>query len=87
MLRDHAGSARAPLNPVAAGKQRAALKMLATEVFSADSFRFKPDFLRRASIRLLRHRAQPASSDAAVPTPDVAIDQQVLALQRVALNR
>jgi len=59
--------------------------MLATEVFSADSFRFPPDLLRRASISYFdiansRELGLPA------PAPDVAIDQQVLALQRVALD-
>jgi hypothetical protein len=67
-------------------KQRAALTMLATEVFSADSFRFPPDLLRRSSISYF-DIANSQELGVAVPTPDVAIDQQVLALQRVALNQ
>ncbi len=86
ILRDRAGSGRTPLNPVAAAKQRAALTMLATEVFSADSFRFPPDLLRRASISYF-DIANSRELGGAEPTPDVAIDQQVLALQRVALNQ
>jgi hypothetical protein len=86
MLRDRAGSGRTPLNPVTVAKQRAALTMLATEVFSADSFRFPPDLLRRASISYF-DIANSQELGAAVPTPDVAIDQQVLALQRLALNQ
>src|SRR6185369_2502872 len=42
---DHAGSGRAPLEPVPAAKQRAALNLLATTVFAADGFRFAPGFL------------------------------------------
>jgi hypothetical protein len=86
ILRDRAGSGRTPLNPVAASKQRAALKMLATEVFSADSFRFPPDLLRRASVSFfdIMNSREVGSP---VPPPDIAIDQQVLALQRVALNQ
>jgi hypothetical protein len=85
VLHDRAGSGRAPLNPVPAARQRAALRMLAAEVFSAESFRFPPDLLRRAGISDFdiinsRELGTPA------PTPDVAIDQQVLALQRVALD-
>jgi hypothetical protein len=60
--------------------------MLATEVFSADSFRFPPDLLRRASISYF-DIANSRELGGAEPTPDVAIDQQVLALQRVALNQ
>jgi len=86
ILRDRAGSGRTPLNPVAVAKQRAALTMLATEVFSADSFRFPPDLLRRAGISYF-DIANSQELGSAVPTPDVAIDQQVLALQRVALNQ
>ena len=85
VLHDRAGSGRTPLSPVPAAKQRAALKMLAAEVFSAESFRFPPELLRRAGVSyfdIINSRAL----GAAVPTPDVAIDQQVLALQRVALN-
>jgi hypothetical protein len=86
ILRDRAGSGRTPLNPVTMTKQRAALTMLATEVFSADSFRFPPDLLRRASISDF-DIANSVEIGSPVPTPDVAIDQQVLALQRIALNQ
>jgi hypothetical protein len=85
LLRDRAGSGRTPQDPVPATRQRAALRMLATEVFSADSFTFPPDLLRRASISYF-DIANSREVGTAVPTPDIAIDQQVLALQRVALN-
>jgi len=77
---------RTPLSPVTAAKQRAALTMLATEVFSADSFRFPPELLRRASISYF-DIANSRELGGNEPTPDVAINQQVLALQRVALNQ
>ena len=83
---DRAGSGRTPLNPVAVAKQRAALTTLASEVFSADSFRFPPDLLRRASITYF-DIANSQELGSAVPTPDLAIDQQVLTLQRLALNQ
>jgi hypothetical protein len=86
ILRDRYGSGRTPLDPIPAAKQRAALKMLATEVFSEGSFRFPPDFLRRASISYF-DIANSRDVGTPVPTPDVAIDQQVLALQRMALNQ
>ena len=82
---DHAGSGRAPLEPVPADKQRAALKLLAGTVFAADSFRFPPSFLRRLAI------SDSDIDDArdlgrSVPTVDVAVDQQVLAVQRAVLG-
>ena len=85
LLRDHAGSGRVPMNPVPVAKQRAALAMLAGDVFGPGSFRFPPELLRRASISYFdiennRELGNP------VPTPDIAIDQQVLALQRLALD-
>ncbi|MFO1302652.1 MAG: zinc-dependent metalloprotease [Burkholderiales bacterium] len=81
---DHAGSGRTPLEPVPAAKQRAALKLLAVTVLSADSFRFSPSFLSRLAItdydiddaRVLGRT---------VPTVDVAVDQQVLEVQRSVL--
>ena len=85
LLRDRAGSGRIPMNPVPIAKQRAALAMLAGDVFGADSFSFPPELLRRASISYFdivnnRELGNP------LPTPDIAIDQQVLALQRLALD-
>ena len=81
---DHAGSGRAPLEPIPAAKQRAALNLLAVTVLSADSFRFSPSFLSRLAItdydiddaRVLGRN---------VPTVDVAVDQQVLEVQRSVL--
>ncbi|MCC6196183.1 MAG: zinc-dependent metalloprotease [Burkholderiales bacterium] len=81
---DHAGNGRAPMEPVPASKQRAALNLLATSVFAADSFRFPPAFLSRLAIndfdiddaRVLGR---------AVPTVDIAVDQKVLEVHRAVL--
>jgi hypothetical protein len=82
---DYAGSGRAPLEPVPAAKQRAALNLLATSVFAADSFRFSPAFLSRLAI------SDYDIDDAkvlgrSVPSVDVAVDQQVLDLHRAVLT-
>ena len=81
---DRAGPGRAPLEPIPAAKQRAALKLLATTVLSAESFRFAPSFLSRLAI------TDQDIDDArvlgrSVPTVDVAVDQQVLEVQRSVL--
>ena len=81
---DHAGSGRAPLEPVPAAKQRQALNLLATTVFAADGFKFSPTFLSRLSIsdfdiddaRVLGR---------SVPTVDLAVDQRVLDVHRSVL--
>ncbi len=52
-VRDFAGTSHLPLTPVPPAKQRAALNLIATEVFSVDSFQFKPDFLRSMGIDYL----------------------------------
>ncbi len=52
-LRDNAGTPRAPLNPVTAAQQRQALDIIATGLFSADSFRFKPSFMRQLQVDYL----------------------------------
>ncbi|MDP2367780.1 zinc-dependent metalloprotease [Rhodoferax sp.] len=50
-LRDLPGSsARASFTPVEPGKQREALRFLASGLFSADSFRFRPAFLSSLSV-------------------------------------
>jgi hypothetical protein len=81
---DHAGSGRAPLEPIPASKQRAALDLLASTVFAANSFRFSPVFLSKLAITdvdIDDARVMGRS----VPTVDVAVDQQVLELQRSVL--
>jgi hypothetical protein len=86
LLRDHAGSGRVPMNPVPVARQRAALAMLATDVFGANSFQFPPELLRRASVSIF-DMENSRDLGTPVPTPDLAIDQQVLTLQRLSLQQ
>ena len=55
-VRDFAGSGRNPLTPVPPERQRAALALLSEAVFSADSFRFPPEFLQRMGVDYLQSR-------------------------------
>jgi hypothetical protein len=84
-VRDHAGSDRDPFTPVPMVKQRAALKLLADGLFSVDSFRMKPEFLRRLTIdQFDRFRDDPSASSIA---PDFPVGDRVLAIQRAALDQ
>jgi hypothetical protein len=84
-VRDYAGTRNLPLTPVPPDKQRAALKLLATGVFAADSFAFKPEFLRSMGINYLDIGTQGFS--AAKFNPDFSLRSRVLALQTGALNQ
>ncbi len=78
-VRDYAGTGRNPLTPVSADKQRAALKLLTDSIFSADSFRFDPEFMQRMGVDYLM---------AQWPTnPDFSLTSRVLALQSGALGQ
>ena len=86
VLRDAAGSGRTPLNPVAMAKQRDALKLIETGVFAADSFRFKPEFLRSLSVDFL-DRGDSFGTGLAPTTFDFSLPVQVLAAQKAVLDR
>jgi len=73
--RDHAGSAHLPLEPVPAARQREALKLLETGIFSVDAFRFKPDFMAKLV---------PERHDFLI-NPDFSLSQYVLGIQRATL--
>jgi Met-zincin/Domain of unknown function (DUF5117) len=84
-VRDHAGSGRDPFTPVPADKQRAALKLLADGLFSVDSFRMKPEFLRRLTVdQFDRFRSD---APAAAIAPDFSLSDRVLSIQRTALDQ
>ena len=85
-LRDHVGSPRAPLTPVDPAKQRAALKIIADGLFSADSFHFKPEFMRRVQVDWMDRNDQ---YDLGLSTPDVdySLNTQVLNAQRKVLGQ
>ena len=71
-----------PLTPVAADKQRAALKLLAAGVLSDQSFRFKPGFLQRMGIDYLQ-----IGFDTARLNPDFSLRSRVLGVQTTVLNQ
>jgi hypothetical protein len=81
---DHAGSGRAPLEPIPAAKQRQALNLLATTVFAADGFRFSPAFLSRLAISDF-DIDDARGLGRSLPTVDVAVDQKVLDVHRSVL--
>ena len=78
-VRDFAGTGRNPLTPVSPDKQRAALKLLSDAVFSADSFRFSPEFLQRMGIDYLQ-------VDWPNVNPDFSLTARVQSLQAGALG-
>ena len=65
--------------------QREALKILADGVFSADSFRFKPEFMRRVQVDYL-NRNDIFDSGLSAPGVDYSLNTQVLNTQRKVLN-
>ena len=84
-LRDHVGSGRQPFQPVDAVKQRAALNLIAGEIFSADSFNFPPSFLRKMTVSVFdiddaEELGRP------LPPLDFPVDQQLLTMQRNVLD-
>ena len=75
--RDLPGGGKPSYRPVEPAQQRAALRFLTTELFSNDSFRFKPEFLSSLTPDYIEFlRAGPLS-----------VPQAVLALQTQALDR
>jgi hypothetical protein len=85
-LRDHAGSPRAPLTPIDSARQREALKIIANGLFSADSFRFKPEFMRRVQVDWL-DRGDIFDLGLSTPGVDYSLGTQVMTAQRKVLNQ
>ena len=75
-VRDHAGSGRAPFQPVPAGRQREALALLTNNLFKADSFKFPPSLLSRLSGNQMMFSYR----------PDISINTVVLYLQTIVLD-
>jgi hypothetical protein len=82
---DHAGTGRAPLEPIAAPKQRAALNLIADSIFAADSFRFPPAFLRKLFYSDFDIDDQRELGRTPAPI-DIAVDQLVLGVHRAVLG-
>ncbi len=84
-VRDFSGTPNLPLTPVRLDKQRAALDLIATGIFAADSFRFKPEFLRSMGIDYLDVGV--SNSRATSFNPDFSLRSRVLALQTGVLGQ
>jgi hypothetical protein len=85
LLTDRAGSGRAPLEPIPAHKQRAALALITDSIFAADSFRFPPGFLRKLSYT--DYDIDDVRELGRTPPPiDIAVDQAVLGVHRAVLG-
>ena len=76
-VRDHAGSPRSPLSPVDADKQRRALKLIESSIFSVDSFKFQPEFMRRLGVNHFEAQVN----------PDYSYNNQILTMQRQVLDQ
>jgi hypothetical protein len=81
--REVAAANRPLLTPVPPAKQREALAVLAQELFSSDSFRFDPQFMRRLGLDHLE-RFRPGQPP--IPSPDFSLATTVLNMQRAALD-
>jgi len=78
-LRDQAGSDRAPLTPVPAEKQRVALRLITDNLFNANGFNLKPEFVSRL--------VEDSLDRGFTPPTDRSLDTTLLALQTQALDR
>jgi Met-zincin/Domain of unknown function (DUF5117) len=78
-LRDHSGSSRVPFSPVAAVKQREAMKIITNEIFDFSALQFDPNFVARLSEDAL-------DRDMGTPTLP-GVYRQIDGLQQRVLNR
>ncbi|MFL5339876.1 MAG: zinc-dependent metalloprotease [Gemmataceae bacterium] len=85
-FRDHKGDAngRDPLVTVKPAKQREALKFLQAQIFSDKPFNFPPELLRKMAADRWIHWGNESTAMTGVEFP---LNERVLAIQRVALNR
>ena len=83
-VRDHAGSNRTTLTPIAAAKQRTALKLLAEGLFTGDSFNFKAEFMSRMTVDNFE-RGQLGVQMAV--TPDFSLGNELLGVQSGVLDQ
>jgi hypothetical protein len=70
--------------PVPAAQQREALALLTREVFSADSFRFDPVFMRKLGVD---HLDRLGNAQAPMLNTDFSLASVVLGMQRTALDQ
>jgi hypothetical protein len=74
------------LTPAVAARQREALRIIETGLFSADSFKFKPEFMRNLQVDYL-DRGDIFDVGLSSSGVDYSLNNQVLAIQRTALNQ
>jgi hypothetical protein len=84
-VRDHAGSGREPFTPVPPDQQRAALKLIADGLLSVDSFRLRPEFVRRLTVDQF-DRVRDGAGISAI-SPDISLSDRMLAVQRALLDQ
>ncbi|MEP6997455.1 MAG: zinc-dependent metalloprotease [Betaproteobacteria bacterium] len=84
-VRDHAGSGREPFTPVPPDKQRAALKLIADGLLSVDSFRLRPEFVRRLTVDQFDRGRENAGIGAI--SPDISLSDRMLSVQRALLDQ
>ena len=85
-LRDHPGTGRDPLQPVAAAEQRDALDAISRGLFAADSLVISPALQRRLAPDF-QERSDSLEFGASGVTTEYSLPQRVLSVQRVALNQ
>jgi len=85
-VRDHAGSGREPFTPIDASRQRAALKQIAEGLLSVDSFRLKPEFVRRMTVDQFDRFRDDGGSSAGI-APDISLTSRMLSVQRSVLDQ
>ncbi|MFZ6743434.1 zinc-dependent metalloprotease [Undibacterium sp. JH2W] len=76
-LRDHAGTGRATYTPIAAERQRQALKLVSDSLFTAKSFVFSPELLSRLGVDHFQRGNR----------NDISISARLLSLQTAALDQ
>ncbi len=90
VLRDVSGTGRQPLTPTDAGKQRRALDLLTRNLFTVDSFKFKPEFLGKLTPDFDARWDQVSDDDIGVPVVgaiDSSVAGRVFAIQKTTLNQ
>src|ERR1700687_592889 len=84
-VRDHAGSGRDPFTPVPAAQQRGGRKLIADGLLSVDSFRLRPEFVRRLTVDQFDRFRDDAGASAI--TPDIVLTTRMLGVQRAMLDQ
>jgi hypothetical protein len=84
-VRDHAGSGREPFTPVPPEKQRGALKLIADGLLSVDSFRLRPEFVRRLTVDQFDRGREDAGLSAI--SPDISLSDRMLGVQKALLDQ